>query len=151
MTMHRWTSFIAHKKGFLIRFFLVCAVLAPWAILRALDCTPTSATITYAADDYMFFYLNGNEILNGTTFDAGAPAVTVPIPVADFAAVGSPDYFAFEDVNSVANLISCTFLITITCADGSSSYITAGDLGLTMYNDTTGGVPPPPQRCHQLV
>jgi hypothetical protein len=123
-------------------FLLLCLVLAPREVHPG-TCTPVSASITYEADDYFDFYINGNMVVNGTVFDAGAPPVTVSIPLTDFAAPGSPNYFAAEVVNSVANLIGAGWVITITCADGSMSYITDTDNTFTMYDDVNGSAPPP--------
>ena len=110
---------------------------------QAAACAPVSASITYEADDYFFFYINGNTVVNGTVFDAGAPPVTVPIPVGYFNAAGTANYFAGEVTNSVANLIGAAWVITISCADGSMSYITSVDNTFTMYDDVAGSAPPP--------
>ena len=128
---------------FVLSLLLFLGVLAPATAARAAGCAPVSATITYSADDYLSFWINGNQVLNGTVFDAGNPPVTVAIPVGDFSAAGTPNYFAAKDVNSVANLIGATWLISITCADGSVSYITAGDTNFVMYDDLNGAAPPP--------
>jgi hypothetical protein len=117
---------------------LALALLGTTVSLGATTCTPSSATITYAADDYFYFYLNGNEVVSGNQFDAGAPPATVTIPLADFAPAGSDNYFAFEDKNTVAALLSCTWIITISCG-GSNTYLTPADTSLSMYDDTTGG------------
>ncbi|HXB96732.1 MAG TPA: hypothetical protein VNZ54_01685, partial [bacterium] len=111
-------TFLArHAKG-LMASWLLCLVLLPH-LGRAAGCQPVSATLTYSADDYFEFWINGNQIVNGTTFDAGNPPATVAIPVGDFAAAGTANYFAAQVNNSVANLIGATWLISITCADGS--------------------------------
>ncbi len=76
-------SFFAFaKERFRALLVLLCALLAPAAAHAV--CVPTSASITYAADDYFFFYVNGNQVVNGTFFDAGAPPQTVATPVGDF-------------------------------------------------------------------
>jgi len=131
------------SRTFGLILLLGLLILLRPSLLKALACTPASATITYAADDYMFFYLNGNTVLNGTTFDPGNPPLTVPIPIGDFNAPGTANYYAIENTNAGPNLIACTWLITITCADGSKSYISASDAGFSMYNDTAGSSPPP--------
>ena len=127
----------------LVTILLAICVLAPAAALRAAGCAPVSATITYEADDYFYFYINGNLVVDGTYFDAGAPPVTVSIPIGDFAPAGSPNYFAAEVSNSLANLIGAGWVIRITCADGSVSYITNADSTFNMYDDVSGSAPPP--------
>ena len=57
---------------------------------------------------------------------------TVIIPIGDFN-TGTPNYFAAEVANTTANLIAATWLITITCADGSKSYIGSSDNSFSMY------------------
>ncbi|HXB97332.1 MAG TPA: hypothetical protein VNZ54_04715, partial [bacterium] len=131
------------RRGFPLSILFLLSALAPAAAGRAAGCTPVSATITYSADDYLNFWINGNQVLNGTVFDAGNPPVTVAIPVGDFAAAGTPNYFAASVVNTVPNVVGATWLISITCADGSLSYITDGDAAFKMYDDPNGTVPPP--------
>jgi hypothetical protein len=106
-------------------------------------CAPVSATLTYGADDYFWFWLNGNLIVGPSGFDIGAPMGNISIPVGDFSAAGSANYFAAEIQNQNANLVGGTWMISITCADGSLSYITDGDGTFSMYDDITGGSPPP--------
>jgi hypothetical protein len=107
------------------------------------SCTVQSATITYSADDYLNFWINGNQVLNGTFFDAGNPPQTVTINPAFFNAGATPNYFAASVVNSLPSVLGATWLISIVCADGSLSYITSGDNAFIMYDDNTGGAPPP--------
>jgi hypothetical protein len=121
---------------------MLALFLAP-ALRAAPACAPVSATLTYGADDYFYFWLNGNLIVGPSAFDVGAPMGTISIPVGDFSAAGSPNYFAAEIQNSGANLVGGTWMISITCADGSLSYITDGDGTFSMYDDA-GGVTPPP-------
>ncbi|HTB23273.1 MAG TPA: hypothetical protein VK914_11290 [bacterium] len=129
-------------SGVFAAVLVLCSVLAPSTPLRAGTCTPQSATITYQADDYFVFYLNGNEVVNGTAFDQGNPPAVVSIPIGYFAAPGASNYFAVEDKNSEAFQLGCDWLISITCSDGSMSYITDADSSYTMYDDTTGSSPP---------
>lgn len=131
--------YIAQTAGILLLF---CAFAIP-APLYAAACAPASASITYQADDYFYFYINGNTVVNGTVFDAGAPPVTVSIPIGYFNAAGTANYFAAKVVNSVANLIGASWLITISCADGTTSYISSGDTAFKMYDDLNGAAPPP--------
>jgi hypothetical protein len=73
--------------------------------------------------------------------DAGAPPVTVSIPVGVFNASGVNTFAA--SISSVPSLIGAKWLISMTCADGSISYISSGDSAFKMYDDTTGSAPPP--------
>src|SRR5437868_1781242 len=114
--MKRKTTFYMPQWAISTTLLMLFAALVPSYRLRAVTaCAPASASITYQADDYFYFYINGNPVVTGTVFDAGAPPVTVSIPITDFAAAGSPNYFAAKVVNSVANLIGASWLITITC------------------------------------
>jgi hypothetical protein len=141
--MGRHIAVCARAARFLWAPALFVCLLAVPSASRALNCTPASATITYAADDYLYFYLNGNLVLNGATFDPGAPPATVTIPIGDFSTPGSPNYIAFEDLNATPNQVSCTWLMTVSCADGSTSYFSPGDFSIAMYNDVAGTNPPP--------
>jgi len=132
------------KWGIYAAVLVFGAALAPAKSARAVACQPASASITYAADDYFYFYLNGNSIVTPVFDNGGQPSVTVPIPVGDFAPAGGADYFAFENANSVPAQIDCTWLITITCVGGSTTYLTPADTALTMYNDQAGNNTPPP-------
>jgi hypothetical protein len=76
------------RKRFSFALFSLAACLS----MRAqAACTPATATICYEADDYFYFYINGNTVVNGTVFDAGNPPVCVSVPVGYFAAAGSPN------------------------------------------------------------
>jgi hypothetical protein len=105
--------------------------------------TVVSASMTYSADDYFKFWINGNQVVNGSVLDAGAPPVTVAIPAADFNAGGAPNYFAAANLNVVADIVGSTWLVTLTGADGTMAYVTAGDSSWTLYDDLTGTAPPP--------
>src|SRR5258708_34621640 len=93
--------------------FLACLALSQALVpdLRA-ACVPVSATLSYAADDYFYFYVNGNAVVTGTVFDAGAPPVSVSVPVGYFDPSGS-NYFAAEIANSAANLVGANWLISM--------------------------------------
>jgi hypothetical protein len=131
-------------------FLLFFCLFGAWSRpAQALDCTPTSATLTYEADDYFILYVNGNEISNGTAFDQGAPPATVTIPVGDFNPPGTPDYFAAEIINSATSEVGGDWLITINCTDGGTSYISDADLNLSFYDDLTGGSAPQPNGTTQ--
>jgi hypothetical protein len=105
--------------------------------------TVISANLTYSSDDYFDFWINGNQVVNGSVFDAGNPPVSVAVPAADFAAPGQPNFIAAEDVNAVANIVGCTWLLTTHNADGSTSYYSSADAGIAMYDDANGTSPPP--------
>ena len=122
---------------------LILCLFTAQALHGATACQPASATLTFGADDYFYFYLNGITITAGASFDPAPASNTVSIPVGDFAAAGSPNYFAARIQNSSSSALGGTWMITITCADGSLSYITDGDASFQMYDDTTGTAPPP--------
>jgi hypothetical protein len=131
-------------KRFLAASLTGAALLACLSTaLPAAACSPVSASLTYEADDALYFYINGNQVLNGSVHDPGAPPVTVSIPLGYFAPAGSPNYFAAAVVNTAANIVGGGWVISIQCADGSMSYITDEDNSYTMYDDLNGSAPPP--------
>src|SRR5882757_258978 len=116
-------------KGGLSMLALLGLLAHARPLAAAAGCAPTSASISFECDDYFYFYINGNNVINGTPFDAhpGVAGSTVSIPLGDFAAAGSPNYFAAEIANTVANSVGGAWVISITCGDGSLSYITSSD------------------------
>ncbi|MGH7442867.1 MAG: hypothetical protein ACREKE_09370, partial [bacterium] len=104
-------------------------------------CTPSGASITFQSDDVFSFWLNGIQIVNGV--EAGAIPTSVDIPIADFEPAGQSNSFAAEVVNNSCCQVGADWLITVQCSDGSQSYITDADSTFTMYDDQTGGNPPP--------
>src|ERR1700677_3006477 len=130
------------KRGFFAPLFLLCVALAPAALVRAVDCTPASATITFQADDDFSFWLNGNLIVNNA-HDSGNPTFApVAIPTPDFNPPGTPNYYAYAISNTTAALIGGDWLITITCQGGSVTYMSSSDTTLTEYDDMQGASPP---------
>lgn len=124
------------------RFALLVAALGlPGGLWAA--CTPSSATLSYAADDYLYFYINGNAVVAPSGFDPGNPPVSVSVPVGYFNAPGVPNYFAAAISNSAASLVGGNWVLSIQCADGSTSYVTNEDNSYTMYDDINGSAPPP--------
>ncbi|HXB96560.1 MAG TPA: hypothetical protein VNZ54_00815, partial [bacterium] len=119
------------------------ATVSPSPDATPLPETVITASLTYSADDYFEFWINGNQVAAATVFDAGAPPVTVAVPAADFAPGGSPNFIAAEDLNSVANTVGCAWLLTTHNADGSTSYYSSADAGIALYDDTAGASPPP--------
>lgn len=111
--------------------------------LLSAPCSPVSAAITYAADDRLRFYINGNQVLDGSVNNPGAPPVTASISAAFFNAAGVPNFFAAALVNTQANYVGGSWSITIDCADGSKSYVTNEDNSYLMYDDVSGLAPPP--------
>ena len=132
-------KWIAHSFPLL----LLCLFGAWSHPAKAANCSPTSATITYEADDTLSFWINGNQVLNSSINDPGNPPVTTSIPVAYFNAPGVADFFAAENVNNDASYVGAGWVITITCADGTTSYITDMDSSYTMYDDINGNAAPP--------
>lgn len=120
---------------------LFIALALPGGLWAA--CAPTSATLTFAADDYLYFYINGNAVVAPSGFDPGNPPVSVSVPVGYFNAPGVPNYFAAAIRNSAANLVGGNWVLSIQCAGGSMSYITNEDNTFTMYDDINGSAPPP--------
>jgi hypothetical protein len=131
------------KRFFRAALFSLVPLLSLAASLRGAGCTPVSASITYEADDGLVFYINGNQVLDGTVHDPGAPPVSVSIPPGFFNAGGTPNYFAAEVINTAANIVGGGWVISIQCSDGSVSYITDEDNTYTMYDDLNGSAPPP--------
>src|SRR5688572_11911092 len=102
-----------------MRPFLLGLALLPGAAWGV--CVPTSASVTYAADDYFYLYINGNQVVNGEVFDAGNPPVTVNIPAAYFDPSGT-NYVAAMVRNSSASLLGGYWVISMTCTSGARSY-----------------------------
>jgi hypothetical protein len=122
---------------------LLCALLGfglASGLRAASGCAVTSASISIECDDYLYFYINGNLVVNGTPFDPhpGVAGSVLTIPPSDFAPAGSPNYFAAEVQNTVAASVGGAWLISITCADGSISYISSSDASYFMHDDPTG-------------
>ena len=123
-------------------FLLALGALLPGISLRAASgCAPTSATVSYEGDDRVSIYLNGNLISDPTINDPHP--VTAAINTAFFSAPGTPNYFAVLIHNNAANFLGGAWVISMNCADGSTSYVTNMDNSFTMYDDTAGGTPPP--------
>src|SRR5258708_2692331 len=139
----RLFDFYLAKKPSYLAVLALCVALAPSHSARAGSCAPTSATISYEGDDFVFLYLNGNLITNGALHTPGNPAASQSIPVTAFAAAGSPNYFAAKVVNTQASLVGAGWLITINCAGGGTTYRSNTDSAYTMYDDWFGTNPLP--------
>ena len=112
------------------------------SILSAGTCVPVSASITVQADDQLKMWINGTQVGPNPFTGQGHTYTTYSIDPAVFDPSGT-NFFAVENINNTAPAIGADWVISMQCADGSQSYITNADNSFWLYDDGSGGAPPP--------
>jgi hypothetical protein len=125
-------------------FLCLLVLLLPFSIYAA-SCTPVSANICVGADDEAYVWINGNPVDDGTHFYAvqvGQPVPCAPVPVTDISATGNND-IAVKNPNVIAGFVWASWVLDITCFDGSHTYITSSDGTVSYFNQSTTASAPP--------
>ena len=132
-------------KNFIAIFALLGAVILHVTPVMAASCTPKSAQICVGADDEAYVWINGNQVDDGTHFfgvQVGQPVPCAPVPVTMFSATGS-NTIAVENPNVTAGFVWASWVLDITCFDGTHTYITNMGSGVTYFNQPTSASPAP--------
>ncbi len=126
-----------------IIFSIIMSAIIPFAVYSA-SCTPASARICVGADDEAYVYINGNLVDNGDHFAAVTDCNNVPctdIPIG-YINAGGNNVIAIQNNNVITGFVWASWVIDITCFDGSHVYITSGDSGITYFNQPLGDPAP---------
>lgn len=107
------------------------------------QCNPVTATLYGSADDGMNVYINGNGPIGPINY------VTAPGTLPTFGIPGSyfnngANVIAVQNTNASMSVVEAAWTIDITCSGGvSHAYFSNTDQGYGLYDDYSGGAPPP--------
>lgn len=131
------------KQVLIIIIFVILLIISPFYIYSA-SCTPVSARICVGADDEAYVYINGNLVDNGDHFAAVTNCNNVPcanIPIGYINASGN-NTIAIQNNNVITGFVWASWVIDITCFDGSHYYMSSSDSGIRYYNQPLGDPAP---------
>jgi hypothetical protein len=125
--------------GFATAFLCSLCFLLPTPKVQAATCTPSSATICVAADDAVSIWVNGTNLgvsLYGPNWDSASAPPCVAVPIADINATGT-NTLAVKNINTSTGEMWATWYLDVTCSDGTHSYTTSSDSGISMVMSTS--------------
>jgi uncharacterized repeat protein (TIGR01451 family) len=138
-----------HKKetpGFLSKVYLILILLFIQVSALKAVCTPQSATLCAAVDDYAWIYLNGTLLDTFTYCDIGwtcSPKCINFTPAQLALLLPTGNILATYVQNTSCCELWGSWSLDIGCTDGTTVITTSNDGGLQMFSDTTCTSPNP--------
>lgn len=136
-------KFVGFKKQKIIIISFIAVIIYPFYVYSA-SCTPVSARICVGADDEAYVWINGNVVDDGTHFYAVQNCNNVPcanVPIGYINASGN-NVIAIQNNNVITGFVWASWVLDITCFDGSHYYISSSDSGIVYYNQPLGAPTP---------
>ena len=87
-------------------------------------------------------WINGNPVGPAPFTNQNSSYNVYPVNPAVFDPSGT-NFFAVKNADTQVPVVGADWVISMSCADGSQSYITNEDNSFWLYDDTTGASPPP--------
>jgi hypothetical protein len=133
-----------NRKKFCFTFniiYIIILILACFpSISSAISCSsPTAAQLCVGTDDESYVYINGNTPIY---FKGATATVCVSIPLSYLNLTGT-NVIAVRNNNTIAGYVWSSWVLTLTCAGGTTAYVTSSDGNVTYYNQSTDVSAPP--------
>ncbi len=139
-------SFIKIRPYLLISVFLIIIAIFNAAQVKA-ACTPTSAQLCAAVDDYAFIYLNGNLIDTYTYCDISNGGCTPKCDTLNTTQLGylmqTGNVIALYTQNTSAGELWASWSLDVNCADGTQALISSDSQPVSLYYDPSCASPNP--------
>ncbi|MBP7793035.1 MAG: hypothetical protein KA120_08245 [Candidatus Goldbacteria bacterium] len=129
---------LTNQKATII-LLIIITIIFSFPVYSA-SCTPSSARICVGADDDAYVWINGNPVDDGTHFHAVTDCPNVPcanVPIEYINAAGN-NVISIQNNNLITGFVWASWVLDITCFDGSHFYMTSADSGIAYYNQPLG-------------
>jgi hypothetical protein len=139
-------SFIKMGPYLLISVFLLLIVTFNASPIKA-ACSPTSAQLCAAVDDYAFIYLNGNLIDTYSYCDISNGSCTPKCDTLNATQLGylmqTGNVIAVYTQNTAAGELWASWSLDVNCADGTQALISSDSQPVSLYYDSSCNTPNP--------